>query len=500
LTADTISSERREGTLGLLLLTRVRYFDVLLGKFASSGLACLLGLVAFLPVLVLPLLTGGVTGGEAARMAVALLNTLFLALSVGLWASARGFERFRTGLAALLVLAGLVLGPSILGRLLRVSHVEMASPLATILQATDLAYRVAGNRYWLSLALVQSIGWILLSSAAACLWNRVSDSEPSSPKCRYCGRPNDASAVFCHECGMELHPMELQRRHTSKLSSAPTALHWLLRRQRGLKLIVWVAAIIGFGHYALFAMAGRFFGWGLGTYFPGISWGFGLVTTAITGALFAWVASRFFVEARRTGELEMLLTTPLGAEQIVSTQWSVLQRLVRFPLAVTLVPMLLQGVAMLLGGYRPSDLWRVYYAFSMVLSAVNIILSVCALCWLGLWFGLRVIGQGRVILWAVLIANGIPAVLLMAWSLFYRPFVARLWGQNNLWSNLPGLLGSLAPQLAMVMFYLWLIRIARWQLSHELAGAEPLDLRQILSRGLPRISAAIQRARQWRAV
>src|SRR5262249_8245796 len=95
LTADTISSERREGTLGLLLLARVRHFDVLLGKFVSSGLASLLGLVAFLPVLVLPLLTGGVTGGEAARMAVALLNTLFLALSVGLWASARGFERFR---------------------------------------------------------------------------------------------------------------------------------------------------------------------------------------------------------------------------------------------------------------------------------------------------------------------------------------------------------------------------------------------------------------------
>src|ERR1043166_2914920 len=36
LTADAISSERREGTLGLLLLTRVKAFDVLLGKLGSA--------------------------------------------------------------------------------------------------------------------------------------------------------------------------------------------------------------------------------------------------------------------------------------------------------------------------------------------------------------------------------------------------------------------------------------------------------------------------------
>jgi hypothetical protein len=87
----------------------------------------------------------------------------------------------------------------------------------------------------------------------------------------------------------------------------------------------------------------------------------------------------------------------------------------------------------------------------------------------------------------------------MVWSLSYQPFVTNLRGQNNLWSSLPWLL-SFAPQLATLLFYLWLIRIARWQLSHELTGAQPLDPRQILSRALPRMAVAIQRARQWRAV
>src|SRR5215472_9277836 len=39
LTADAISAEWREGTLGLLFLTRVRVLDVLFAKLASVGLA-----------------------------------------------------------------------------------------------------------------------------------------------------------------------------------------------------------------------------------------------------------------------------------------------------------------------------------------------------------------------------------------------------------------------------------------------------------------------------
>src|SRR5580658_9701200 len=51
LTVDGISRERREGTLGLLFLTRVRPLDVLLGNFGAAGLASLCALAAFVPVL-----------------------------------------------------------------------------------------------------------------------------------------------------------------------------------------------------------------------------------------------------------------------------------------------------------------------------------------------------------------------------------------------------------------------------------------------------------------
>ena len=90
LTAEAITAEQKEGTLGLLFLTRVKALDVLLGKLGSVGLTSLCGLLAFLPIMMIPILAGGVTGGEAFRKGLALLTMLCLALAVGLWAATSG--------------------------------------------------------------------------------------------------------------------------------------------------------------------------------------------------------------------------------------------------------------------------------------------------------------------------------------------------------------------------------------------------------------------------
>src|SRR5437016_5861618 len=54
LSADAIGAERRDGTLGLVMLTRVRGFDLLVGKLGASALAGLCAVAAFLPVLMIP--------------------------------------------------------------------------------------------------------------------------------------------------------------------------------------------------------------------------------------------------------------------------------------------------------------------------------------------------------------------------------------------------------------------------------------------------------------
>ena len=229
----------------------------------------------------------------------------------------------------------------------------------------------------------------------------------------------------------------------------------------------------------------------------GISGTASLVTTAITGGLFAWAASRFFVEARRTGELELLLTTPVGAQEIVSTQWNVLLRLMRFPFVVMLLPLGFQALIIMANLSNFGPRWWGLYPFSLVLSGVNTVVGTFAVCWVALWFGLRISGQGRVILWTVFLAKVLPYAFAFGWGClcesWFRPMM-----QSGTWSVTSWLLISFAPQLANLLFFLWLIRLARSRLLYQPVRAEPLDASEILPRVLRRIAAAFRRAREWR--
>src|SRR6267154_12327 len=59
LTADCISRERREGTLGLLFLTRLRGPDIVVAKGLAHGLRALTLWIAVLPVVAIPFMLGG---------------------------------------------------------------------------------------------------------------------------------------------------------------------------------------------------------------------------------------------------------------------------------------------------------------------------------------------------------------------------------------------------------------------------------------------------------
>src|SRR5688572_25151683 len=58
-TADCLSEEKRAGTLGLLFLTDLRPYDVVLGKLMASSLNSFYGLLAIFPPLAIPLVIGG---------------------------------------------------------------------------------------------------------------------------------------------------------------------------------------------------------------------------------------------------------------------------------------------------------------------------------------------------------------------------------------------------------------------------------------------------------
>ena len=485
LTADVISSERREGTLGLLLLTRVNTFDVLLGKLGSAGLTSLCALVAFLPLLMIPVLAGGVTGGEVFRKGLALLDTLFLALAAGLWASARGREWLKTGRNALIVVAIVLLVPGLLELLLRPLGVPgpgigLLSPLGAISAAGDVRYKVSAVDYWTSLLLVHAMGWALVVAAGFRLrtgWREDrGEITPAAP----------ATA--------EAHGAEAAWPARRPLGDA-NPITWLLQRQRGTQALLWAGALVGLNYYPLFVVGSRFLRPILSS---SVTWPLSLATMTLEGVFFAWAASRFFVEARRTGELELLLTTPLGARQIVPAQWNVLKRSLRWPMLVLLAPALLQVViysSAVTVRFGPSTALRLHYAISGLLRCVNIFFGVGALCWVGLWFGLKAGGQARAIVWTVTVATGLPFLTGRICSILFYVLATSTAGRISplnwitLW----------LPQVVNLLLYLGLIQLARRSLLGGLAAAEPLafDLRQSLSSTARDALAAFRKARHW---
>jgi ABC-type transport system involved in multi-copper enzyme maturation permease subunit len=487
LTADVISSERREGTLGLLLLTRVRTFDVLLGKLGSAGLTSLCALVAFLPMLMIPVLAGGVNGGEVIRKGLVLPDTLFLALAAGLWASARGREWLKTGRTALLLVAALVLVPSLVGLVFApvgavVAGIGLLTPLRTLSAAGDAMYKVSPGEYWTSLILVQAMSWALVFGAGFRL--------------RSGWREERGEIVASAPATVDEPEPEAALPSRAFLGDATNPIAWLLQRQVGIQALLWAGALVGLLQFGVWSIMPRFLG--LSSYLS-VVWPLALATTTLEGALFAWAASRFFVEARRTGELELLLTTPFGAREIVSTQWNVLKRRLRWPMLVMLAPTIVQAAITLAEtrtspSFGPGGSFRIHYVISSLISLVDIFFGVGALCWVGLWFGLKAGGQARAIVWTVSLVRGLPYLIAILLSILFS-VLARSAGRSSLriW-----IMMSL-PQVVTLVLYLGLIRLARQRLLGKWAGAEIMkfDLRQFISSAGRDAVSAFRRARHW---
>ncbi|HWQ91605.1 MAG TPA: hypothetical protein VN673_08030 [Clostridia bacterium] len=90
MTADCISREKREGTLGLLFLTPLTVRDVIAGKAAIHVIRALTLFLATIPVLGLPLVLGGVTWIHVLLAVLEQANAAVLAIGAGLLASVKG--------------------------------------------------------------------------------------------------------------------------------------------------------------------------------------------------------------------------------------------------------------------------------------------------------------------------------------------------------------------------------------------------------------------------
>lgn len=408
-TADCLSEEKRAGTLGLLFLTDLRGYEVALGKMAASSLNSFYALLAVLPALALPLLLGGVTAGEFWRLALVLVNTLFLSLTAGLCVSACSREERNAWGAAF---GGLIL-LALLPLLAEVAPVfgplRPFSPTLGLVLLHDAEYRRGASWFWGNLGLNHGMAWAFLVTASALVtrgWKEPlkTTKEPWARRLRWRLQPGREAT---------------DRRRLRDLLAANPVL-WLAWRRREQQVYLWalvILAAVGAGSVWRVAQDAETAGI---TLFAGAL----LVHLALT----LWMASlacSVFAESRDAGLLELLLCTPVHPRQIIQGHAQMLQDVFLRPVAtlLTFEAILTVFVLFRLAGWKGLGLAQHLPWIGLLLLAwVVFILDLYAVASFGMWAGLTSRKPGQALTKTILFVLLLPLVGVPCFMLW--PFAA----------------------------------------------------------------------------
>ena len=382
-TADCLSEEKRDGTLGLLFLTDLRGYDVVVGKLLANSLAVFYCVLAVLPVLAIPLLMGGVEVAEFARLVVAIVNTLFFSLCAGMLASAIS-KSARVAISwTLLLLLLVTAGGPALGMFewwLRHGHGSyrfeflIPSPVFNYFAGVDEFYkRGFAKGYLISLLCVHVVAWVFLMLASFIV-RRTWQDKPATVK------GMQWNGVF-----RDLLEGDADARHEFRTRWLnKNAFSWLATTPRQRAMWTWTPLIVA-------AVAWMWGLWKIGEDWlnPGMYATTAIIVGVTIKGMFGAEAGRRLLEDRKNGALELLLSTPLTVKEIVRGQRMSLERQFRFPIIVFLVV----GFILLLAGARHHDIGaeeRQYWLVTGLLAGFVFFADIVALFWTGMWQGLSV--------------------------------------------------------------------------------------------------------------
>ena len=406
LTADSVSGEKREGTIGLLFLTDLKGFDVILGKLVATSVHAFFGLLAAIPVLGLSLMMGGITGAEFARFVLVFVVTLFASLVVGIFVSTLSHHAMRASAGTFLVVvffAGVL--PALwwsqfsMFRNSTFDFLLVPSPPWLFRKAFDASYslRTGAQAFWQSL-------WVICGLSLAC----VAIACVILPRVWQAGEGRRWFRVprwFAGRRGAKAGRGE-------KLAAAPNPFAWLASRDVSARLISWrvlvplvvlclvllIASVVGSRNIAAFVVC--------------FLTAFGL--HVLLKVLMAMEAGRRISEDRQSGALELLLVTTFPVNAIIHGQHTALRRHFRRPILLLAA---LNGAMMftVLLFPRPLNMHGkdLLIFCELFLGGISLLLfDFAALSWVGMWHSITRTGV-RAALITVLKVMGIPWLLIV---------------------------------------------------------------------------------------
>jgi hypothetical protein len=401
-TADCLSEEKREGTLGLLFLTDLKGYDVILGKLAATSLSGFYGLLAIFPVLAIPLLIGGITNGEFWRMVFVLVNTFLFSLSIGLVASVLSKDArkaYGVNFLLLLLLGGIPAAAA--GAIayytpsnLVVHELLFSCPVYSFYLSFDLNYRWQTAHFWSSVGVIHALTWMLVATASRIAPRSWQDHPAGLVRISRRERWRDW-----------IYGNGTQRKAFRRRLLNINAFYWLASRVRLKPLGVWL--LLSFvACWWLFVVFQLKFHWSEELVFFA-------TTILLNSILKLWMAvevTQRLAEDQKVGALELLLSTPLSVGEILRGQLLALRRQFLFPLlaVIGIEWILIRAIAR----YSPLVSSTIRdFGFACILMLV---LDVAALMWVGMSAGLTAKNPNQAAIrtfWRVLI---LPWVVFVA--------------------------------------------------------------------------------------
>ncbi len=318
LASDCISRERREGTLGLLFLTRLSGAELALAKGLAHGLRALTVWLAVAPIMALSLLVGGVSWEEISLSVVVNFNVICWALAAALLGSAWSITWRAAVVRSLLLSFGfmiflslatglalpLSLSPGGLFRWETAAEDIVLSGFGALSDAMNLwpkFLRISSASTLIGpLCLLTALSLAVLAGAIALAGRKAARAAKDSGPSRLAAR---IEGWFCRPILWRRQLKAWMRWHLSR-----NPVGWLERRSWSGRLVTWAwlavvvalysAALADQHSYRSYQIIRRIIGWLM----------LGSVALSAVGS---------FRRERATGVLELLLVSPMGEKEII---------------------------------------------------------------------------------------------------------------------------------------------------------------------------------------
>ena len=413
-TADCLSEEKREGTLGLLFLTDLRGYDVVFGKLAATSLNSFYGLMAVFPVMAIPLLMGGVTNAEFWRMALVLIDTFVFSLALGIFGSAWTRDARNAYAANFGMLLGLILLPAMVAGLLALnsSGATFLPPLLftcpgyAFYLSFDKPYTADPGYFWWTTGTLFFLAVGCIGLAAKITPGSWQD-KPTRRQSKGWGE-RWKTWNFGPVAGRAAYRKRLLNQN---------AFLWLTAREQRKTRHVWIFL----GLMGLWALGGWLVEGNLWLDAP-VTVTLSLIVNVTLKLWITLEAGQRLAEDKKAGAMELLLTTPLEMRDIFRGQVMALRRQFLGPLVVVVISEIILGWNT---GKYSSDKPN---GWVWVAGIFMLILDIVALSLVSMSLALTAKGPTQALLGTVF------RILVIPWLVFFG-VMAGMSFWNLLWAN-----------------------------------------------------------------